>query len=126
MTDCTSDVCSSDLVGDQVPVVIADTYGHARDATESIDVDYDVLKPVVDVVTALKPGAPQVHADVPGNLCYDWEFGDKAATEAAFAKADHVTKLELLNNRLSPNQMEERRVGKACVSTCRSRWSPSH
>src|SRR3546814_12017945 len=94
MTDCTSDVCSSDLVGDQVAVVIADTYAHARDAAEAIDVDYDVLKPVVDVVTALKPGAPQVHADVPGNLCSDWEFGDKAATEAAFAKADHVTKID--------------------------------
>src|SRR3546814_14932298 len=55
-------------VGDQVAVVIADTYAHARDAAEAIDVDYDVLKPVVDVVTALPPGAPQVHAAVPGNL----------------------------------------------------------
>lgn len=95
-------------VGDQVAVVIARSPTQARDAAEAIEVDYDVLKPVVDVVSALKPGAPQVHTDAPGNLCYDWEFGDKAATEAAFAKAAHVTKIELLNNRLSPNPMEPR------------------
>lgn len=95
-------------VGDQVAVVIAESLTQAKDAVEAIEVDYDVLTPVVDVVTALKPGAPQVHPDAPGNLCYDWEFGDKAATEAAFAKAAHVTKIDLLNNRLSPNPMEPR------------------
>jgi len=95
-------------VGDQVAVVIARSASQARDAAETIEVDYEVLKPVVDVVSALKSGAPQVHADAPGNLCYDWDFGDKAATEAAFAKAAHVTKIELLNNRLSPNPMEPR------------------
>jgi len=95
-------------VGDQVAVVIARSVGEARDAAEAIEVDYDVLTPVVDVVNALKPGAPEVHADAPGNLCYDWEFGDKAATEAAFAKAAHITKIDLVNNRLSPNPMEPR------------------
>src|SRR3546814_963776 len=63
---------------------------------------------VTDMRDALKPGAPQIHAEAPGNLCYDWEFGDKAATERAFAGAAHVTKLELVNNRLSPNPMEPR------------------
>ena len=95
-------------VGDQVAVVIARSLDEARDAAEAIEVDYDVLTPVVDVVNALKPGAPEVHADAPGNLCYDWDFGDKAATEAAFAKAAHVTKIDLVNNRLSPNPMEPR------------------
>ncbi|PJI44309.1 xanthine dehydrogenase family protein molybdopterin-binding subunit [Ferrovibrio sp.] len=95
-------------VGDQVAVVIGRSLGEARDAAEAIEVDYDVLTPVVDVVNALKPGAPEVHADAPGNLCYDWDFGDKAATEAAFAKAAHVTKIDLVNNRLSPNPMEPR------------------
>lgn len=95
-------------VGDQLAVVIAATYAQARDAAEAIDVDYQVLTPVIDMNEALKSGAPQVHADAPGNLCYDWEFGDKAATEAAFAKAAHVTKLDLVNNRLSPNPMEPR------------------
>jgi carbon-monoxide dehydrogenase large subunit len=95
-------------VGDQVAVAIARSLGEARDAAEAIEVDYDVLTPVVDVINALKPGAPEVHADAPGNLCYDWDFGDKAATEAAFAKAAHVTKIDLVNNRLSPNPMEPR------------------
>ncbi|WP_374633924.1 xanthine dehydrogenase family protein molybdopterin-binding subunit [Ferrovibrio sp.] len=95
-------------VGDQVAVVIAETYAQAKDAAEAIEVDYEVLKPAIDLRDALKAGAPQVHADAPGNLCYDWDFGDKAATEAAFAKAAHVTRVELLNNRLSPNPMEPR------------------
>jgi len=95
-------------VGDQVAVVIAETRAQARDAAESIEVDYEVLAPAIDLRAALKPGAPTVHADAPGNLCYDWDFGDKAATMAAFAKAHHITKVELVNNRLSPNPMEPR------------------
>ncbi len=57
---------------------------------------------------ALKPGAPQVFADVPGNLCYDWSLGDLAAVDAAFAKAARIVKLDLVNNRLVPNAMEPR------------------
>ncbi len=57
---------------------------------------------------ALKAGAPLVHEQAPGNLCFDWHLGDKAATDAAFAKAAHVTKLDLINNRLVPNAMEPR------------------
>ena len=95
-------------VGDQVAVVIAETAAQAKDAAEAIVVEYETLKPAIDLRDALKPGAPQVHTDAPGNLCYDWDFGDKAATDAAFAKAAHVTRVELLNNRLSPNPMEPR------------------
>jgi len=95
-------------VGDQVAVVIAESTEQARDAAEAIEVEYEILKPVIDLKSALKAGAPAVHADAPGNLCYDWDFGDKAATEAAFAKAAHVTKIELVNNRLAPNPMEPR------------------
>ena len=57
---------------------------------------------------ALAEGAPQLHDDVPGNLCFDWEIGDKAATEAAFANAHHVTKIDIVNNRLIPNAIEPR------------------
>ena len=53
-------------------------------------------------------GAAQLHAEAPGNLCYDWELGDRAAVDAAFAKAAHVTKIDLINNRLIPNAMEPR------------------
>jgi carbon-monoxide dehydrogenase large subunit len=96
-------------VGDPVALVIAETPNDAKDAAEQIDVDYDVLPAVVDVADALKSGAPLVHDDaVPGNKCYTWALGDKAAVEAAFAKATHVTKLDIVNNRLVPNAIEPR------------------
>ncbi len=95
-------------VGDQVAVVIADSLAQAKDAAEKIKVDYQVLPAVVDTARALDPKSPQVHSDVPGNLCYDWELGDKAAVEAAFKNAHHVAKLDLVNNRLIPNAIEPR------------------
>ncbi len=96
-------------VGDPVALVIAETPNAAKDAAELIDVDYDVLPAVVNVAEALKPGAPLVHDDgAPGNRCYTWAIGDKAAVDAAFAKAAHVTKLDIVNNRLIPNAIEPR------------------
>ncbi|MBI1209774.1 MAG: molybdopterin-dependent oxidoreductase [Azospirillum sp.] len=95
-------------VGDQVAVVIAETRSQARDAAELITVDYDDLPAVVSSVAALKPDAPLLHDEAPGNLCYDWHLGDLAATEAAFAHAAHVVTLDVVNNRLVPNAMEPR------------------
>ena len=95
-------------VGDTVAMVIAATADQAKDAAEKIEVDYEVLPAQIDLASALDAKAPQVHGDAPGNLCYDWELGDKAQVDAAFAKAAHVTKLDLVNNRLVPNAMEPR------------------
>ncbi|MFL6713001.1 MAG: xanthine dehydrogenase family protein molybdopterin-binding subunit, partial [Sulfurifustis sp.] len=96
-------------VGDQVAVIIAEQYVQAKDAAERLEVEYEVLPAVVDPVEALKPGAPAVHDDLaPGNRCYLWSLGDKAATDAAFAKAAHVTKIDIINNRLIPNAIEPR------------------
>src|SRR5689334_90917 len=95
-------------VGDQVAAVIADTLGQARDAAELIQVDYVEEPATTDPAAALQPGAPQVHSEAPGNLCYDWHLGDLAAVDAAFAKAARVVKLDLTNNRLVPNAMEPR------------------
>ncbi len=94
-------------VGDQVALVIADTYLQARDAAEAIEVDYDELPPVIDMATAESIGS-SVHDEVPDNVCYDWGHGDKAAVDAAFAQAAHVTSLSFHNNRLIPNAMEPR------------------
>ena len=74
-------------VGDQVAVIIAETCEQAKDAAELIMVDYDELPAVTTSPEALKDGAPLVHDQAAGNLCYDWHLGDKAATDAAFAKA---------------------------------------
>jgi aerobic carbon-monoxide dehydrogenase large subunit len=94
-------------VGDQVALVVAETAFQAKDAAELIEVDYEVLPAVVDITKA--DGAKSsVHDDVAGNVCYDWSHGDAAATDAAFAKAAKVTRLEFANNRLVPNAMEPR------------------
>ena len=95
-------------VGDQIAVVIAETKEQARDAAELIAVDYDVLPAAVDMNAALADGSPLVHDDVPNNMCFDWELGDKDATEAAFADADKVVSIDVVNNRLIPNAMEPR------------------
>ncbi|HXC26395.1 MAG TPA: xanthine dehydrogenase family protein molybdopterin-binding subunit [Stellaceae bacterium] len=95
-------------VGDPVAVVIAESLAQARDAAELVKVDYGVEPAVTDVAEALKPGAPLVFAEVPGNVCYDWHIGDPAVVDAAIAKAARVVKLDLVNNRLVPNAMEPR------------------
>ncbi len=95
-------------VGDCVALVIAETLNQAKDASELIDVDYDVLPAVVNCVDTLKPGAPQIHDAAPGNKCFVWAIGDDAAVDAGFARAAHVTKLDIVNNRLIPNAIEPR------------------
>jgi carbon-monoxide dehydrogenase large subunit len=96
-------------VGDPVAVVIAETKAQARDAAELIEIDYKELPAVVSAEDALKPGAPQVHEQAKGNLCYDWHLADtKAQVDAAFAKAAHVTRLDIYNNRLVANPLEPR------------------
>ncbi|WP_454762827.1 xanthine dehydrogenase family protein molybdopterin-binding subunit [Cupriavidus campinensis] len=96
-------------VGDQVALVIAETLQQARDAAERVDVDYEELPAVVGAADAAF-AAELVHDDVPANTCYTWGHGDKAATDAAFGKAAHVTTLDIVNNRLIPNAIEPRAV----------------
>ncbi|QRM53351.1 xanthine dehydrogenase family protein molybdopterin-binding subunit [Sinorhizobium sp. BG8] len=95
-------------VGDAVAVVVADSVAEARDAAEAVVVEYDVLPAVTDAVKALEAGQPQLHPEAPGNLIFDWQIGDGAATDAAIAAASHVTEITILNNRLAPNPMEPR------------------
>ncbi|MEO7852709.1 MAG: xanthine dehydrogenase family protein molybdopterin-binding subunit, partial [Rubrivivax sp.] len=99
-------------VGDQVALVVADTYLQAKDAAELIEVEYEELKPVIDI-TSVESAGSNVHDDVPGNVCYDWGHGGKDAVDAAFAKAAHVTKLQFVNNRTIPNAMEPRAANAA-------------
>ncbi len=95
-------------VGDHVAVVIAETLNQANDAAELVSVDYDVHEAVVDLAGAQHPHRPQVHEQAPNNTVFQWHLGDKAAVDAAFGKAKHVTKIELANNRLIPNAIEPR------------------
>ncbi len=95
-------------VGDQVALVVAESVSQAKDAAEMIQVDYEVLPAVINIMTADKAGASGIHEGAPNNLCYDWGHGDKASVDAAIAGAAHVTKLSFRNNRLVPNAMEPR------------------
>jgi aerobic carbon-monoxide dehydrogenase large subunit len=95
-------------VGDHVAMVVAETYEQARNAAELVVVDYEPLPAVVDVRDAQAPGAPVIHDIATNNQCYKWAIGDKAVVDATFANAAHVTKIDLVNNRLAPNPMEPR------------------
>ena len=95
-------------VGDPVAVVVAETLAQARDAAEAVKVDYGVLPAVADPATAQKSGAAQIHEIAPNNTIYQWHLGDQNAVEAAFKVAAHVTRLDVVNNRLVPNAIEPR------------------
>ncbi|MGV0798628.1 molybdopterin cofactor-binding domain-containing protein, partial [Mycolicibacterium elephantis] len=95
--------------GQEVAFVVAEDRYSARDALELIDVEYDPVDPVIDARRALDPDAPVIRTDLEGktdNHCFDWETGDAAATEAAFAKADVVVKQEIVYPRVHPAPME--------------------
>ncbi|NCT99213.1 MAG: xanthine dehydrogenase family protein molybdopterin-binding subunit [Comamonadaceae bacterium] len=93
-------------VGDHVAIVVADTVENAKNAAELVEVDYEPLPAVVDVRDA--PKGTALHEVAPDNHCYKWAIGDKAAVDATFANAAHVTKIDLVNNRLAPNPIEPR------------------
>ena len=95
-------------VGDTVAMVVAESAAAARDAAELIAVDYEALPAIVDTAHALDPDQPSVWEEAPGNLCFDWEVGDRAAVERAMAAARHRIALELVNNRVVVNSMEPR------------------
>ena len=99
-------------VGDHVALVVAETAAQAKAAAHLINVDYEILTAVVDTATADK-ATTAVHDIAPDNVCYVWGCGDKAATDAAFTKAAHVTKLSFSNNRLIPNAIEPRAANAA-------------
>jgi carbon-monoxide dehydrogenase large subunit len=98
-------------VGQEIALAVAASPAAAQDAAEAIEVDYRDLPAVVDAEAALEADAPLLHDDVPGNLAFDYEYGDEKATEAAFARAAHVTRLELESTRVSGTPLEP----KACV-----------
>ena len=95
-------------MGDSVAVVIAQSKALAKDAAEMVKIDYEPLEAVVHAEEAVEEGAPLVHEDVPNNISFDWELGDREKTNQAMAQADHITTLEFVNQRLIPNAIEPR------------------
>lgn len=95
-------------VGAPVALVIAESRAIAKAGAELIEVEYDELEPVITIERAIADGAPALWDDAPGNIAFDIELGDGAATEAALKQAAHVTLIGLRNNRVSANALETR------------------
>ncbi|MEQ8509249.1 MAG: xanthine dehydrogenase family protein molybdopterin-binding subunit [Rhodospirillaceae bacterium] len=95
-------------VGEPVAIVVAETLALARDASELIEVEYNELPVVADMTSALADGAQPLFDSVKGNLLVHWSMGNKDATEAAFAKADKIISIDLINNRIAPTAIEPR------------------
>jgi carbon-monoxide dehydrogenase large subunit len=96
------------FVGEAVACVVAGTAVQAKDAAEAVELDIEELPAVTTPADALKEGAPQIHAEAPGNLALDFHYGDAEAVKKAFADAAHVTRLEIISNRIIVNPMEPR------------------
>jgi aerobic carbon-monoxide dehydrogenase large subunit len=94
--------------GEIVAAVVAESQLAAEDAAQLVEIDYEPHDAVAHPGKALTEGAPQVHDDAPGNVCFEWSIGDKAQTDANFAKASKTVKLSIRNNRLIPNAIEPR------------------
>lgn len=101
-------------VGDVVAAVVAETREQAEDGTEAVAVEYEPLPAVTDIARSLDPDAPVIHDDLGTNLVFEVERGDKAAVEAAFAAAHHVTELVLDSNRVAGSPMEPRSYVSVC------------
>ncbi|MCY3706608.1 MAG: xanthine dehydrogenase family protein molybdopterin-binding subunit [Gammaproteobacteria bacterium] len=95
-------------VGEIVAIVVAETRDQAREAAALIDIDYQELPAVASLEAARADGASLVWDEADGNLCYDWEVGDRAAAEAAIAGAAHTVSIDVVNQRLVPNAIEPR------------------
>ena len=95
-------------VGEIVAIVVAETRDQAREAAALIDIDYQELPAVASLEAARADGASLVWDEADGNLCYDWEVGDRAAAEDAIAGAAHTVSIDVVNQRLVPNAIEPR------------------
>jgi aerobic carbon-monoxide dehydrogenase large subunit len=95
-------------VGERVAVVVAATEAQARDAAELVSIDYEILPSVVRAEDAVRAGTPLVHDGAGNNTSFTMHIGNVEAVDTAFARADHVTKLALTNNRLTAITMEPR------------------
>jgi carbon-monoxide dehydrogenase large subunit len=96
------------FVGDPIAFVVAETLAQARDAAEAVALDIDPLPAVTNAAEAVKPGAPQLYDHIPHNVALDFHYGDTARIDAAFGSAAHVTKLDVINNRVAVVSMEPR------------------
>ncbi|HJM95762.1 MAG TPA: molybdopterin cofactor-binding domain-containing protein, partial [Candidatus Marinimicrobia bacterium] len=101
-------------VGDSVAAVVAEDPYIARDALDLIEVDYEALEATTGAKATTEDGKPLVHDEIENNISFKWGLGDREACDKAFEEADHVVKLDLINQRLIANAMEPR--------ACAAQW----
>ena len=107
----TRDILAVDVVrhvGHPVAIVVAETLSQAQDAAELVEAAYEPLPSITDTKRATDAGAPQVWDGAPNNVAFTWQLGNRKATDAAFEKADHIVRVDLVNNRVVVNSMETR------------------
>lgn len=95
-------------VGEAIACVIAETAHQAQDAAEAVEAQFEHLTAASDVERALAKDAPAIWPGAPGNIALDWEDGNAAAVDAAFARAAHIERVKLIDTRLAPSAMEPR------------------
>jgi carbon-monoxide dehydrogenase large subunit len=108
--------------GEPVAFIVAETVGQAQDAAELVRIDYEPLEAAVDLAQAVCAGAPLVWDELGTNVSFEWEQGDRRAVEAAFDRAAHVAKVEVVNNRIAPVFLEPR-AGIAEYDAGAGRWT---
>ena len=92
------------FVGEPVALVVAATAQAARDAAEAVAIDYEELP----VNLAVAPGGPAIHEEAPGNVCFDWETGDRGGTQEAFDRAARTVRARIEDNRVIAASLEPR------------------
>ena len=96
------------FVGEPYAMVVAQTVNQAKDAAELVSAEFDDLPTVATLAAANEPDAPCVWPERPDNIALDWSLGDAERTDELFSRAHHVTRLDLINNRLAPTPVEPR------------------
>jgi len=96
------------FVGEEVAVVVAETAAAARDAVDLIDIDYEDLAVLIGFDNAMAEGAAAIHDNIPGNICFDFEYGDEQKTADVFARAHGVVSLSAESPRVAPTPLEVR------------------
>ena len=100
------------FVGEPVVLIVAESHHIAQDAAELVAIEYEDLPVIVEAEDALTDGAVRLHDELPDNLVFDYEYGNEAATERAFADAAVVVRVDLRAQRIAGNPMEP----KSCVA----------
>lgn len=98
------------FVGEPVALVLAESAAAALAATERVEVDYEELPAVIGVDRATAPGAAVLHGNIPGNVCFEFDYGDEKKTATVFARAQHIVRVTMESPRVAPTPMEPRAV----------------